>query len=73
MTPNPVSRVRSLRLRVASAFEMAAWRDDITDIADLYEGLVLEGKVTNVTHFGAFVDIGVKQDGLVHISKMANQ
>ena len=55
-----------------SAFEMAAWRDDITDIADLYEGLVLEGRVTNVTHFGAFVDIGVHQDGLVHISELSD-
>lgn len=41
-------------------------------MADLHEGIVLPGVVTNVTAFGAFVDIGVKQDGLVHVSQMAN-
>ncbi len=40
---------------------------------DLHEGMVLDGVVTNVTAFGAFVDIGVKQDGLVHVSQLANQ
>ena len=39
----------------------------------LKPGMVLEGVVTNVTHFGAFVDVGVHQDGLVHISELANQ
>jgi len=56
-----------------SQFKAAAFRDDIREIADLKEGLILEGVVTNVTAFGAFVDIGVHQDGLVHISHLANR
>jgi uncharacterized protein len=46
--------------------------DNINEIDDLFEGLKLEGTVTNITKFGAFVDIGVHQDGLVHISEMAD-
>lgn len=46
--------------------------DSINEIDDLFEGLKLEGTVTNITKFGAFVDIGVHQDGLVHISEMAD-
>ncbi len=46
---------------------------DITKMEDLREGLKLEGVITNVTAFGAFVDIGVHQDGLVHISQLANK
>jgi protein Tex len=42
-------------------------------LEDLKTGMVLPGIVTNITNFGAFVDIGVKQDGLVHISQMANR
>ncbi|MDD5676033.1 MAG: S1 RNA-binding domain-containing protein, partial [Chitinivibrionales bacterium] len=53
-------------------FEYARFSDTIREIADLKEGLLLEGAVTNVTNFGAFVDIGVHQDGLVHISEMSN-
>lgn len=48
-------------------------RSDIKDIADLKEGMTLEGSVTNVTNFGAFVDIGIHQDGLVHLSQMSNR
>jgi uncharacterized protein len=55
------------------AFETAAFRDDIREIGDLKEGMVLQGVVTNVTAFGVFVDIGVHQDGLVHISHLANR
>ncbi len=44
----------------------------VQSVSDLHEGMVLNGVVTNVTAFGAFVDIGVKQDGLVHISQLAN-
>jgi uncharacterized protein len=51
-------------------FEFA---EGIRKIEDLYEGMVLPGIVTNITNFGAFVDVGVKQDGLVHISNMANK
>ncbi|MBC3785536.1 Tex family protein [Spirosoma utsteinense] len=45
----------------------------IRSIDDLHEGMILDGIVTNITAFGAFVDIGVKQDGLVHVSQMASQ
>lgn len=48
-------------------------RQDVLSIDDLTEGMVLKGTVRNVVDFGAFVDIGVKQDGLVHVSKMAKQ
>ncbi len=51
-------------------FEFA---EGIYSIEDLYEGMELPGLVTNITNFGAFVDVGVKQDGLVHISQLANQ
>jgi uncharacterized protein len=46
---------------------------DVHEMKDLEEGMVLPGIVTNVTNFGAFVDIGVHQDGLVHISQMADR
>jgi uncharacterized protein len=48
-------------------------RQDVLKIEDLHEGMRLRGTVRNVVDFGAFVDIGVKQDGLVHVSKMANR
>ncbi|MFW7377826.1 MAG: Tex family protein [Oligoflexus sp.] len=47
--------------------------DDVNEISDLTVGMVLPGTVTNVTNFGAFVDIGVHQDGLVHISELSDQ
>ncbi|MEZ6059499.1 MAG: Tex family protein [Planctomycetaceae bacterium] len=53
-------------------FRAAQFAEGIHEISDLSEGMKLEGVVTNVTHFGAFVDIGVHQDGLVHISQLAN-
>jgi uncharacterized protein len=49
------------------------FKDEVREIADLKPGMVLEGIVTNVTKFGAFVDIGVHQDGLVHISELSNR
>jgi uncharacterized protein len=52
-------------------FQYASFRDDINEISDLHEGLILNGIVTNVTNFGAFVDIGVHQDGLIHISQLS--
>ena len=52
-------------------FTAPVWRDDIREISDLTPGMVLEGTVTNVTNFGAFVDIGVHQDGLVHVSELS--
>jgi uncharacterized protein len=54
-------------------FVMPHFRADVTRLADLQEDMVLEGVVSNVTNFGAFVDIGVHQDGLVHISELSQQ
>jgi uncharacterized protein len=54
-------------------FQVVAFRDDVREMSDLKEGMVLPGTVTNVAAFGAFVDIGVHQDGLVHISHLANR
>ncbi len=54
-------------------FAIPKFRGDVRQIGDLKEGMVLEGSVTNVTNFGAFVDIGVHQDGLVHLSQMSNR
>jgi uncharacterized protein len=48
-------------------------RDDIMELADLAVGMTLTGTVRNVTDFGAFVDIGVHQDGLVHVSQITNR
>ena len=49
------------------------YSDDVSEIEDLRPGMVLQGTVTNVTNFGAFVDIGVHQDGLIHISELSDQ
>lgn len=54
-------------------FKAATFRDDVRELTDLKPGMLLEGVVTNVTAFGAFVDIGVHQDGLVHISRLAKR
>ena len=53
-------------------FVPPAFRDDVTKIEDVREGMKLEGVVTNVTAFGAFVDIGVHQDGLIHLSELSD-
>ncbi|WP_308403235.1 Tex family protein, partial [Streptomyces sp. BV286] len=53
------------------AFKTATFKDGVEKIADLAPGMVLEGVVTNVAAFGAFVDVGVHQDGLVHVSAMS--
>ncbi|WP_230658127.1 Tex family protein [Psychrobacter sp. I-STPA10] len=53
-------------------FKTAKFREDVNSIKDLEEGMQLEGVITNVTAFGCFVDVGVHQDGLVHISQMAD-
>ena len=55
------------------AFTYATFREDVKEMKDLQTGMILEGSVTNVTNFGAFVDIGVHRDGLVHVSQMANR
>jgi len=54
-------------------FTAPQFRDDVHTMEDLVEGMTLEGVVTNVTDFGAFVDVGVHQDGLVHISQLADR
>ncbi|AVG16531.1 RNA-binding transcriptional accessory protein [Chromobacterium vaccinii] len=54
-------------------FKTATFQDGVEDIKHLQPGMVLEGVVTNVANFGAFVDIGVHQDGLVHISALSNK
>ncbi|HJX75719.1 MAG TPA: helix-hairpin-helix domain-containing protein, partial [Gaiella sp.] len=55
------------------AFEPPAFREDVREPKDLSEGMELEGVVTNIVAFGAFVDIGVHQDGLVHVSQLADR
>jgi uncharacterized protein len=55
-----------------AVFEPPKFREDVTKIEDVKEGMKLEGIVTNVTAFGAFVDIGVHQDGLIHISELSD-
>ena len=54
-------------------FKVARFNEGVEDIKDLKEGMVLEGTVSNVAQFGAFVDLGVHQDGLVHVSQLANK
>uniref|UniRef100_UPI0011A4BD05 Tex family protein n=1 Tax=Anatilimnocola aggregata TaxID=2528021 RepID=UPI0011A4BD05 len=55
-----------------SEFKVAKFAEGINELKDLKVGMVLEGVITNVTKFGAFVDIGVHQDGLIHVSQLAN-
>jgi uncharacterized protein len=54
-------------------FEAPAFRDDVQTLEDLKEGMSLQGTVTNVVAFGAFVDVGVHQDGLVHVSELSDR
>ncbi len=54
-------------------FAVARFNEGVEDVADLREGMVLEGTVSNVAQFGAFVDLGVHQDGLVHVSQLSNK
>jgi uncharacterized protein len=56
-----------------SSFEPPKFRDDVRELSDLKPGMELEGVVTNITAFGCFVDVGVHQDGLVHISELADR
>jgi len=55
-----------------SEFRVAKFSEEVHELGDLREGMILEGVVTNVTRFGAFVDVGVHQDGLIHISELDN-
>jgi uncharacterized protein len=54
-------------------FRYASFKEDVKELKDLVPGMVLEGIVTNVTNFGAFIDIGVHQDGLAHVSQLADR
>ena len=54
-------------------FKVARFNDGVEDIADLKEGMILEGTVSNVAAFGAFIDLGVHQDGLVHVSQLSHK
>ena len=54
-------------------FKVARFNDGVEDIKDLKEGMILEGTVSNVAQFGAFIDLGVHQDGLVHVSQLAHK
>jgi len=54
-------------------FKVARFNDGVEDITDLKEGMILEGTVSNVAQFGAFIDLGVHQDGLVHVSQLAHK
>ena len=56
-----------------SEFKIVKFNDSVNDIKDLKPNQVLEGVITNVTHFGAFVDLGVHQDALIHISQLADE
>ena len=56
-----------------SEFRVVKFNDKVNSIDDLKENLVLEGVITNVTHFGAFVDIGVHQDALIHVSQLSDE
>jgi uncharacterized protein len=52
---------------------VARFNEGVDDIRDLKEGMILEGTVSNVAAFGAFIDLGVHQDGLVHVSQLSNK
>ncbi|MEN9842687.1 MAG: hypothetical protein RLZZ612_516, partial [Pseudomonadota bacterium] len=54
-------------------FKVARLNEDVTDIRDLKVGMILEGTVSNVAQFGAFVDLGVHQDGLIHVSQLSHK
>ena len=54
-------------------FKVARFNEGVEDLKDLVEGMVLEGTVSNVAQFGAFIDLGVHQDGLIHVSQLSNK
>ena len=65
-----LSRAGKARPRPAPDFKVARFSEGVEDIEDLKPRLLLEGTVSNVAQFGAFVDLGVHQDGLVHVSQL---
>ena len=68
-----VSALKSPSQDPRTEFVSFEYRDDISGIKDLKEGQWYPGKVTNITQFGAFVDIGIKENGLIHVSQMADR
>src|SRR5699024_2498175 len=58
---------------IRDKYDTPILKSDVLELSDLKEGMKLSGTVRNVTDFGAFVDVGVGQDGLVHISQLANR
>jgi protein Tex len=54
-------------------FQVARFNDGVSDLKDLQPGMTLEGTVSNVAQFGAFVDLGVHQDGMIHVSQLSNK
>ena len=72
VTPN-LRTIKTSLLTGRNHRELVFWQDGVEKMSDLAPDMVLEGTVTNVTAFGAFVDIGVHQDGLVHISALADR
>jgi uncharacterized protein len=67
-----IAELKKPGLDPRSQFEAPAFRDDVTTIDDLEPGMSLEGVVTNVAAFGAFVDVGVHRDGLIHVSELSD-
>lgn len=68
-----VTELKKIGRDIRDLSKKAILRHDVIDIKDLKEGMILDGTVRNIMDFGAFVDIGVHQDGLVHISKIASR
>jgi uncharacterized protein len=68
-----VSELRSPSCDPRPPFRLATFKEGVDDLVDLKPGMILEGVVTNVASFGAFVDVGVHQDGLVHVSRLADR
>src|SRR5213594_2995230 len=71
--PRTSESVRTRSRESRAEFRYATFAAGVTEIKDLRPGMALEGVVTNVANFGAFVDIGVHQDGLVHVSQLADK
>lgn len=68
-----VSELQKPNIDPRTPIHQIEFNNHINQIEDLFEGMVLQGKVNNLTNFGAFVDLGIKENGLIHISQIANQ
>ncbi|MGM0608123.1 MAG: Tex family protein [Candidatus Muiribacteriota bacterium] len=67
------SQLKAPGLDVREKFENIEFREDVNEISDLKKNMILNGVITNITNFGAFCDIGVHQDGLIHISQITSK